>query len=497
MRGRTFFRFFFSVHKLTRYFLINPCLILYFFYQKSFGEVTLSFASEDKMATVCIPFRVTFSPVKNGSYFFDGCEACVQMAKLIVQAIEPSNIIVGDSEYKCLKLIKQNLSDVSYGVFEIKEEPLYSVPVVQEASTLGFLSGYEVTEYIKNQTNQTYSNLGLLENVTAFDFASYLTIIFLFATMWLIKWTSILVRSRRARKVLMAEMKCAFFLKKRLGRSKRKWPQPKWLTLLRNLLFFFIGSIFCSLYRVSQVVTERPNVIVDYESLIKSNASIVSFFTVNAESYLKPSTMSTKTDNWAFRLYNYYHGGHSISGKDFKSNYLEKNGLFGYFSYNYHVAKLLVDGKIVLFTHFYTAQNIKLRHCGVSNENEFFRTFVFKDPLQREILVGSAFQAEFKSPRLTRRLRNLFEFGSTYPFGSNYIQYIDKWFDQKAGLVSQEHRRQQKEFCMDEKIEAYTKEDTFASDVRFFEYFCFLLAGILLVAFYVFISENFRINLLS
>ena len=435
------------------------------------------------MVRVCIPIgHLKMSALKNSSYSFSGCKACIEIAKLIFDATQPSSLILGGSEERCLNLIAKNLTDVSYGLYKIEDESFYSVPTVQGSTTLGFISGYEVNEYIESQSNRSYSKFGLLENVTAFNGSVYLTILLLFVTMWLTKW-AFKLNNRR------------IILRRKMYHLTRKTrPRPRGIMFLASVSVFLISTPFFSLFKTFQVVTERPNVIVDYESLIKSNASIVSFFTVNAESYLKPSTMSTKTDNWAFRLYNYYHGGHSISGKDFKSNYLEKNGLFGYFSYNYHVAQFLVERKIVIFTHHFSAKIIKDRYCSVSNEDEFFRIFVFKDRHQREILFGSAFRAQVKLPKLVARLKHLFEFGSTYPYGSQFLQYMDDYLDQKAGLVSQEHRREQKQLCMDDKIIAFVKENTFASDLEFFLAFWVLLLLLVVVSFGLVVFERCKYN---
>lgn len=433
---------------------------------------------EIKMVRLCLPWG-GFIKYENrsGLHKFEGSAMKVDGAKTLFYYLKPSQMVVVRSSSNCLKRLKNNLSDVILQGFSPKEGFYYYVPEVTHAKTPAILSGYEVNEYIKNQTNKGFSKYGLLENYKAFDGEIYAAIFLLFLTVVLTKWFfNCLFRSN----IIFPWKRGP---RKRLRMRKRLHFQM--LDFVKSLSFFLVSNAFFSLYSTSQVITEKPFVISDYESLIRSNISIYLLMSANIDEYFKPSEMNIKNNDMTYRFFNYFNKKKFSRSKDWAND-----DFFKYiFRFN-NFAKNLADKKYVFMSHYDGARHLRSRLCASTWPNEYFRVFLFRDPSQREVLVGNAFRTGFYDAEVKKKLK-IFELFNPKSSQMDAIRVMNYYLDFNV-LMSRERRSQQILHCLDEKLEAYQKEATFASDFQFFKAFWITMACPAMLAFYVFLFENFK-----
>lgn len=427
------------------------------------------------MTRLCISHtHLNISKLKNGSYVFEGWPKHINRAKEWMALVEPSQVTAATYNSICNERLEQNLSDVAITYSTINGGAYYYVPVAIGETCPAIISGYEVNDYINSQLKKQWKN-GFFDNLRAFDASTYMVLVSIIFVLFLVKccanylfYTQLKTWPRDHERT-----------EQQLTLKKGTHLQP--LVLLAHVLFFLIATPFLNLYNTSQVVTEKPQVILDYETIIKSNKTIFSGMTNNVETYFKPSEFSIRNNDITFRFYNYFKNKH-INSK--KHSAIKNKDFIQYILYDFILAKLTVDKKLIYITHYWTALQYRRFFCALSSEDKFFRLFTSIDESQRKILMGHAFRSGFHDSMLVRRMRISTEFASLQ--GGHAVTVFDvvNKLDQNA-LIRPEDRRQQLEYCMDETITAYSKEKLFATGLQFFRIFWSSLALIILLAFCV------------
>lgn len=435
------------------------------------------------MVRLCVSSTtLKITQVKNGSYLFEGSHNSIQLAKEFIKVVQPSQVVSGYFTSECSERLRQNLSDVSTTNSAIAGQPYYYVPVIENEQGPCIVTGYEVNEYVRSQTSKPESKYGLLTNFRAFDGPTYLAIICLCCTILAVKWL--------VRYFFSAEMKNR--CKKRFRGQKRLNIQLKRhlraLVCQSYLLFFLVSTPFLNLFSTSQVVTDKPYLLNDYESIIRSNTSIIAAMTTNVDEYLAPSAASVKNNDLTSRFYNYFKE-RQVNIIKYRKDYFREADFFDFIFYYYRMAKSVVDKKTVFLTHFGTGEMLRRRFCALSLENEFFRLITPVDGSQKRILAGRAFRVGFYDSKLMKKLRILSEFQSIQGGHGTETYEINEWL-KSNWFTSHEHRRQQRGYCIEDKIEAYRKVNTFDSDFASFKAFWAILNALFLIAFYVLLCEN-------
>ena len=338
------------------------------------------------MARLCISsFDLKKTLSKNGSYTFEGDFNAANMAYEITEVIKPSQIELATTSSQCLKRLQFNLSDISITSSAVGGS-YYYVPVVSGDSAPCILSGYEVNEYIRGQSSRSLSQLGLLKNLKSFDASIYLVITGLCLTIFLVEK----IYSTRIRKLSKGQGK-----KRPKGKVKKKSSLKRThfriLQFLLTVMFFLVATAFLNLYSTIQVVTYKPYVITDYESLIQSNITIMLAMSTKVKEYLHPTVKNVENNDVTFRFFNYFNS-RNIHMTTFIKNYFKSASFIDFIFFDYNWIKTLIGKKYVLFTHQKSCDHIKYRLCGLSTEHEFFQVFSSIDPSQRRILVGESFR---------------------------------------------------------------------------------------------------------
>lgn len=424
---------------------------------------------------------------KSGAYRFTGSKAFVAEANSLLQLLKPSRVDVTNGFLnKCLSRLAKNSSDVAFGDFALRGGSSYHVPDATNAWAPAIISGYEVGEYIKNQTSKPYSKYGLLENYRAFDGETYIAIC---SVILIILLTKFLFNFHFKKSVSHLPLGT---LRRRPALRVINELNIKSIRVVVSVAFFLISTPFLLMYKTTQVVTEKPFVIADYETLMRFNISIYSQITVHKSEYFKPLTRNIQGNDLTFRFFNYYQR-RKFERKEFESNDLRRDDFINFIFRNYRLTRYLVEKKFVVITHLDASHYLKRKFCTTSGENEYFKIFVSKDASQKEILVGNAFRNGFSSPQVRAKLRRFAELmprkTQIHPTGLT-VEWLERNF-----LMSKERKSQQLVYCLDEKVEAYQKESAFACDVRFFAAFWMSLVCLVVVAFNVLLIEKLQHHL--
>lgn len=436
------------------------------------------------MARLCLSSTtLKISKVKNGSFSFIGWPRTVQFAREIIEIFKPSDVVIETFNAYCVKRLKNNLSDISATRNAIKSDSFYYIPVINGEEAPYIMSGYEVNEYVNSQVSRPQWKQGLIKNFRAFDVSTYLAIFSLCFVFILVRFL--------ADYYFFAQIKnwpCILNRMEQRDKLKNK-SHLRFLIFVFYLLFFFVTTPFLNIFSTSQVVTEKPKFIYDYESLMRSNITILSAMTNNVQEYFRPTAKSIERNDLTARFYNYYKRK-KIDNKIYRANFLKEHNQ-NHLAYYYHVTENLVHERLALITHSFTAELYKGRLCALSRGNDLFRVFASIDPTQRKILVGFPFRTGYTNNKLAKKLTVTSEFQSIQGGHSSRIKEITCNLENNLDMSAQ-HRQKQKDLCLDERIEAERKQDTFASDVDFFKLFWTFLASILFVDIYVLVYENIK-----
>lgn len=435
------------------------------------------------MARLCIAHYDLKFENKSGIYKVTGIRSLfVDEAYTLLRLLNPSQLFITDGTLSgCLERLKNNQSDISFGYHGLQVGSYYYVPDVKAAYAPSIVSGYEVDEYIRNQSNRPFSQFGLLENVKSFNCEVYATTALLFLTMILVDWLF--------QCLFNAQMDNIPVRSASRQRTLRMKNGHKTLKLVTHVACFLIWFPFLSLYQTTQVITQKPFVITNYESLIRSNISIYSCMTFDEAKYFAPSHRNIRNHDLTFRFFNYF------KRKKFESNSCIKregeNNFINFIFKHHTLAKHIVEKDFVVIGLVKVTKYTRQRLCASSGTNEYFRIFATVDPSQREILVGNAFRVGFYDPEVRRKLRLLDSINPLSATQADYIEYMNNYLDYNF-LMTKERRSQQKRFCLDEELGTPSRERTFDSDFHFFKAFLILLLCLLVCASIFLLLENFR-----
>ena len=390
----------------------------------------------------------------------------VENVQHMIQLTGSYNITFAKSLIGCYESLKNNQSDFSYGQFLLYDPTdTYYIPVQTFSASPYFISGYEVKSYIesKQSSAQATSEYGLMENILNYDLSVHcliLVILIILAAIYSLKG-----------KVRKWALKCR--------RIKRR-PKSRFIKFIFMVNFFFTSTPFLLMFKTSQVVTEKPKVLETYQMIMDANASIrTSGLYTNVTMTLEPNgEMSNKENDLNYKMYNYFIH-HQYRGTSPGKN---KN----YYGSLYEIARSIINNTMVYLDTYHTVRTMRLVFCTLSKEDEYYRTFIFQDVHAKAILAGQAFRCGFKNKHLEKRLRNIFEAGSTTVWSKMHPPPIGFKF---RGNSTGEHRKAQLEYCMDEELKAYQRQETFASELNFFASFFILILSLDVIFLIVFLTE--------
>lgn len=388
----------------------------------------------------------------------------------------------GDSP--CINSFVENKTDIAFGLFQMDDlNEHFHVPVINSASSILIMSGYEVNNYIESQKNKSRSIYGLVDNISLYDWQTYLSMSAFLLTfvltyaMFLRAENQTRANSRRVRSKFLRRSRRSPFrhLQRCLVLEKTKW---KSLSFVFVVAVFLVRSPFFLLFNTSQVVTERPIIISELQSVMSMGVACW-HGDGNFDTLIEPNPNRRSSNDLTSKFWNYFK-------ENRYSSFSKPKSVVDYLEQVYTIAKKIVNKEIVYVTQ---TQSIVLVHtlsCVVSRENEYFRTFYFKDDSSREILTGSAFRRGFTNPLLVKMLKWKFEDGISMPLALSRPKYD---FSLPLNSTTRRHRREQLELCLDKNIVAYQRETTYSSDVSFFLAFWLISAALFILDYFVLVAE--------
>ena len=430
------------------------------------------------MVRVCIPGPGLELLNKSGVFETksnDANEQYNKQANFLLQFLKPSDVFLSKGLYlPCIQRLVDNKSDLSLGEYPLEgQHDHYYVPDVRMTYLPVIISGYEVNEYIKNQSAKPYLKYGLLENYRTFDGETYASIALLITTLLLVKWLSIFLFKSELNKLPMCRFRCKQLSRMARGHKSRS------LAVMVNVSFLLLSTPFLLMFKTSQVVTEKPFVVTNYETIMRLNLSILPRISILKKEYFTPSARSVGENDVTARFFLHF----KKRGTEFQSEYYDKKDLINGILKINRMAGYFIQKKFIVITHSgLNARLVKHIICASSGPNELFHVFAFQNPTQREILVGNAFRTGFNDPGVRKKMQRWTERMPSIEQVDSGDWFIKYWLDANV-LMTKERRLQQFFYCLDEKLRAYQKEQTFASDLRFFMAFWFLLLGFCPLAF--------------
>ena len=231
------------------------------------------------MVRICIPRDGLELRNKSGVFEIKGANNYFTAeANFLLRFLKPSDVFLSNGFYApCLQRLVDNKTDLALGEYPVEGNHHYYVPNVKTAYTPAIISGYEVNEYVKNQSAKPYLKCGLLENYRAFDGETYASIALLVITLLLIKWLFIFLFKSELNKFPM----CRF--RNKLAEEMAKGLESWSLATVANVAFFLLSTHFSVMYKTSQVVTEKPFIIADYETIMRLNIPVLARMSILRE----------------------------------------------------------------------------------------------------------------------------------------------------------------------------------------------------------------------
>ena len=394
--------------------------------------------------------------------------------------------------------MKNNLSDISIGNYFPHINSPYVVPVPFIPVTLDFVAGYDHGKYINRQRNLVGTFLGVLENLYAFQYQVYLTAFGLVTVCLILIFLQV---------ILIEKYK---FRRKRRNRRKKfcLWTNFN-LTLAdvmyhpsstRNRItcfifevaFFLILTPFGLMFKTTQVVTEKPQVITNYEEIINSRAEVL-YTNLNSDEreFLRPGEINVKNNDVVNRMWKYF----------------ERKGVLFKAKARMDIIKLrnertysLANGSLVFLATRNFAKYLRETHCSWTKDGTILRMFRFHDESQRQILAGNAFRLGYKNDKLVRKFKILFEHRVNWARERRKFRFLGfekKFVSSNKTIVyntPRRHRSKQLDVCLDESIGEFHKEETFASDLKFYRLFTVIICLMVLMSVVVFVIEVCKIS---
>lgn len=378
-------------------------------------------------------------------------------ARLISQIGNSTDVSFVTTLANCIELFDRNLTDFSIGNYDYtKEAPSYYVPCPNSASSIYFISGYDVNKFQSSEmTNAFGSKFGVLHNFANFSIEIYAVIfLFLALAVALIAFKVKLC----SKKSLMCLLKRPRSLFNKLVCGRRS---TRLLSFLFHSGFFLISTPFLLLFKTSQVVTPKEPFITNYEQVLSEKPSIYySNILFNETSLMMPNKRDIEENTIRNRMWKYFKG-HS---ETFPADAIERYPATGQGITNHQV--IFIGPLDVLYP-------IKQAFCSFSISPELFKMSLFKDENQRETLTGYALRRGMSDKKFIKRIRNVMEFYYHDHLPRLLTSYAG--FEWGYGAFNAKHRHKQLSVCQDE--ESSQKEHVLqASDLRFFDCFLRILA---------------------
>ena len=346
---------------------------------------------------------------KRGSYVVSGfVNVQLQAARVILDLFSVLNFTLineGNGRSGCINSLQENNSDFTYGLFPLTDlnQP-YWVPAIHSPSSVLILTGYEVSSYIQSQKNKYKSKYSLINNIFLFDVQIYVAIALLFATFMSSYALCLKFKCKRKRSLRSFVTK---FVKNLRVHIQRCWTisrtRLRCISFLMFITFFFIKAPFFLLFNTSQVVTDKPFLISNFETVLDFKVPCWKGIE-NLDRFLEPNGPSGIAD----RFWRHFQ-------RTKNSPFSQRRGISESLAIMDEMMRKIIARKLVYLAQDHENKIMETLFCTLSSESEFFRTFYFKDKHSREIAVGSALRVGFTNGMLIKRLKWTFESQTTLP----------------------------------------------------------------------------------
>lgn len=376
----------------------------------------------------------------------------------------------------CTLRMQLNLSDFSIGEYiYYRENDVYFVPVPWDASSIYFVSGYELNSLNSRSINNPE---GLIGNLGVYSFQIYLFIvlIFIFSSSLIALKALILFEINFSRRKKGRIDKFLQIMRKlRLEMFKSSCKHVKCCSFITYLTFFLFSTPFLLMFKTAQVITQPPPIYSSYQELIRSNVTIYyASMLTDEKAFLHPNSFNIERHDIVDKMWKYFLG-HSrhIDLRKSQSEFLK-------------LTHLLTSGYAVFFSSFYTSARIRQVFCSLSDSNQLFNVLMFRDKSQRMDLAGFAMRKGYKNEKLIKNQRRVFEF--------YFVRHMRRSFSSLYGLdimgTDSEHRKLQKEICMKQEI-IKQAVSLGSSGLEFFFRFFQIILAFVLFSLIVFFYEKF------
>lgn len=323
------------------------------------------------------------------------------------------------------------------------------------------------------------SEYGIMGNISNYTFDVYFVIMTIIISILLIlighayKTNKYLIVIKKNKKYKLSKI-LFIIMKKILLINKTK---QKLISLLILSSYFLLITPFLLLFKTNQVVNERPFIINNYKKIIQTNSTILyTSIAFNETLFLLPSDFDIKTNNIVNKFWHQF----KFTGKLYDMSTTMGLDVIE------NLKNLLIHGKTVFISEFFTVTTVKAVLCSFTNENELIQIFIHHDNNQRSQIQGIPVRRGFFNKQLNIKHRRLFEMNIFRQILNQGVEYMGFTFL----VTSKEHRRIQYEYCtIQQPIEFKTKDDIAPSRFQFFSLLFFTLFSVYGLAFVIFIIE--------
>lgn len=371
-----------------------------------------------------------------------------------------TNVTFVKEEADCIPRLANNESDICSGFIPYYgEDDSYHVPVPFWPYVPVIITGFEADTDMETKVTRA-NNLGVISNMFSYDWTIYAFFSSLIIILYSMSYLNNYIKKTVRRKVLRTKF------------------DSRILSLIFWFSFFFISTPFLLLFKTKQVVMEKPNLLIDFETIMMQNATIIPG-TFNTS--LVPNDNNIKNRDIKYKFWQYY--TKHVHNPHYRG--LPKSKRFPLI---YEVVKGIVAQKLIFLGPNIHIDSNRIFFCMFSKENEYFRTFTFKDTLATEFLSGYAVRNDYFNPKLIKRFRNSYEFNSFKHSGLTNPQPTD--YTMFTG-VSLQHKMKQKHLCQSESISLNIRKGSGSTNLNFFKYFLLIIFSLLFISFIVLIIELF------
>ena len=381
----------------------------------------------------------------------------------------------------CMDRIKSNLSDYGVGIYTLYDPDSFKVPAIEQAGTISIFTGYNVAAYLaKSAVSVKYS---ILQNLKLYDsdiyFATFCLILALFFAYSLDTAVKLCRRRHFRPSFERATLRRRYF--QLFSRSiadlfYQKGGRVKLLSFTFHLGVFLILLPFLLLFKTTQVVNVKPEMIRSFEEIMARNVSIYyANISMNETIILEPNFNNAKEKDISFRFWSYWNKR--------KIRFESIEDLQKYFEQLKRMVKMLVEKKTVYFDISIGSSAVSSILCMLSMSPDLYKIIMFKDESTREIIAGWGMSLYYENRRLIYKKKVSIE------AGLNVMKSIRLPNYETQIQIKDLHFYRQKQICMHGTDAPYHSK-TVGSGIRFFHSAFVVLTGFVLIAIIRFIIER-------